>query len=69
MRTGCGPSLVDLQALLPDRANNMCGRNNFMIHADNRQANNTASNGCIIMSQATRRAIRAAGGGTLNVVR
>lgn len=47
----------------------MFGRSDFMIHADNRRMNQTASQGCIILDLATRTAMSACvgrpGGGDL----
>jgi RHS repeat-associated protein len=64
---GNGPLGHPQLPLNPNPNNNMCGRNNFLIHADNSQQNQSASHGCIIVSQPSRQTIHNAGGGTLNV--
>ncbi|GAA0508706.1 hypothetical protein GCM10009414_18060 [Tatumella terrea] len=43
--------------LIPDAANQMCGRSAFMIHGDSRRDPGTASQGCIVMDPQHRRAI------------
>ena len=45
--------------LTPDPGNEMHGRSDFWIHGDNPDMNQTASQGCIIMSRPTREAIAA----------
>jgi len=41
--------------------------NSFLVHGDNSQGNQSASQGCVICSRGTRDTINAAGGGSLNV--
>jgi Protein of unknown function (DUF2778) len=48
---GKGPVVAHLA---PDSTNQMFGRAGFMIHGDNRAANHTASEGCIIASHTIR---------------
>lgn len=43
--------------LTPDTANTMCGRSNFLIHADNVQLPGWASEGCIIFDLTARQRI------------
>jgi RHS repeat-associated protein len=43
--------------LAPDPTNNMHGRAGFLLHGDNRAANNTASQGCIIIPAKCRGAV------------
>jgi hypothetical protein len=60
-----GPYVMPLQ---PDAANRMFGRNGFFIHGDNRAMNNTASDGCIILSRLVRTLIAQSGDTNLTVV-
>jgi len=53
--------------LYPEPANNMLGRSGFFIHGDNSSMNHTASNGCIILGPAFRKAIVDSGDTTLVV--
>lgn len=46
-------------ALVPDSANNMFGRADFLIHGDNHAMNHSASHGCIILPLTIRRQIGA----------
>ena len=41
--------------LTPDAGNDMCGRSGFLIHADNIQLPGWASEGCIVVNDATKR--------------
>ena len=54
--------------LTPDTDNEMYGRDNFLIHADNNAHNNTASTGCIILRQEYREQIAESGVNRLHVV-
>ena len=47
--------------LYPDPANTMFGRFGFFIHGDNQFMNQTASNGCVIMSYDLRQQIASSG--------
>lgn len=60
-----GPNTITLS---PDAANNMFGRDNFLIHGDNSSVNFTASQGCIILNPTARAAIINSGITTLYVV-
>lgn len=53
--------------LYPDPANTMFGRFGFFIHGDNQFENNTASNGCVIMSYTIRQQIASSGDTNLTV--
>jgi RHS repeat-associated protein len=53
----------------PDATNAMCSRSGFLMHGDSIANPGTASEGCIIMSLATRTTIADAGGGTLTVTK
>ena len=54
--------------LTPDTNNEMNGRDDFFIHGDNTEMNNTASNGCIILSHNIRQMINDSDDKTLIVV-
>jgi len=43
--------------LEPDKGNNMCGRDGFLIHGDSKKEPGKASNGCIVLAQNFRRKI------------
>ena len=62
-----GPSPFSLR-LTPDPANDMCGRDGFLIHGDSIADPGTASNGCIILSRAQREQIWASPTKLLRVV-
>jgi hypothetical protein len=47
----------DALPLYPEPTNDMCGRSGFFIHGDNPRMNHTASNGCIILGPAFRKAM------------
>jgi hypothetical protein len=51
-----GPSPFSLR-LSPDPTNEMCGRDNFLIHGDSIAAPGTASDGCIILERTARERI------------
>lgn len=53
--------------LTPAAGNAAFGRSAFFMHGDNHAANHTASNGCIIMGPAIRRAVRDSGDRGLTV--
>lgn len=52
--TGSGHTLRNSMRLTPASTNSMYRRAGFLIHGDNRQRNQTASEGCIILSQDVR---------------
>jgi hypothetical protein len=54
--------------LIPVESNIMYGRAGFMIHGDNRDANQTASHGCIVAPHAVRVAVQSSGDNTLQVI-
>ncbi len=64
------PDLMGVLALslTPDPANQMFGRTDFFIHGDNDKLDYSASEGCIILSLATRRLIDAGQDKSLIVV-
>jgi type VI secretion system (T6SS) effector TldE1-like protein len=53
-----GPSPLSLR-LTPDAANDMCGRDGFLIHGDSIAEPGTASHGCIILNRLQREQIAA----------
>lgn len=59
-----GPFAIQLS---PRATTNTFGRAGFFIHGDNREANNSASQGCIIMHRNARTAIRNSGDTVLEV--
>lgn len=61
--TTSSPAPVTLP-LEPDAANEMCGRTGFLIHADNVTRPGWASEGCIVISDRTKREAIAASGVT-----
>lgn len=61
-----GPFSMDL---LPMAGTETFGRSALMIHGDNRQANGTASSGCVILARKWRNAIWDSGVRVLEVVR
>jgi RHS repeat-associated protein len=67
--TGSGTKLVGSERLTPQGGNEMFGRGGFLIHGDNAAHNDSASEGCIVTSRATRDAIGASGDRTLDVDR
>jgi hypothetical protein len=62
---GKGPIVAHL---IPDVADQMFGRSGFMIHGDNREANHSASEGCIILARPLRESIAASDDRRLEVV-
>lgn len=54
--------------LLPDVANEMFGRDNFLIHGDSHAHPGEASNGCIIQARAVREIIHDSGDRHLEVI-
>lgn len=54
--------------LTPQPENTMFGRSGFFVHGDNPAANQTASDGCIVTSRATRGIVAADQDATLVVV-
>ena len=54
--------------LYPDPGNTMFGRFGFFMHGDNQLMNNTASNGCIIMSYDIRHQVATSNDTVLTVV-
>lgn len=52
--------------LIPNENNAMHGRDGFLVHGDNHEANHTASEGCIIMPRLAR--IELSRGGTIKVI-
>jgi len=54
--------------LMPDPANEMCERGGFFMHGDNIELPGTASDGCIVMSRATRVKVNASPDKQLTVV-
>jgi hypothetical protein len=54
--------------LLPDPANQMFGRDGFLIHGDNSAMNHTASEGCIILTRDIRQRISDSGDTQLTVI-
>jgi hypothetical protein len=60
-----GPDAIPLT---PDPDNDMRGRGDFFIHGDHIGAPGCASNGCIIMSRATRRLLIASEDRQLSVI-
>ncbi len=67
--TGSGTKLAGSERLTPQGGSDMHGRGGFLIHGDNARQNNSASEGCIVTSRATRDAIGASGDRTLDVDR
>lgn len=59
---------VLVAALKPIRLTSTYGRDGFFIHGDNRLMNNTGSDGCIVLSNALRKALKATGETQLTVV-
>jgi hypothetical protein len=62
---GKGPIVAHL---IPDVADQMFERSGFMIHGDNREANHSASEGCIILARTLRELIAASADRRLEVV-
>ena len=62
-----GPSPFSLR-LTPEPANDMCGRDGFLIHGDSFADPGTASHGCIILSRLGRERINQSKLGALTVV-
>lgn len=54
--------------LLPISVAKLYGRDGFFIHGDNKSANHTASDGCIIMDHTLRLAVRNSGDTQIRVV-
>jgi hypothetical protein len=54
--------------LVPDKANEMFGRSEFLIHGDNIHTPGTASKGCVILDRGTRTNIWASGDLHLEVI-
>ncbi len=63
--THLGPLAIPLT---PDPANDMRGRADFFVHGDHIGAPGTASDGCIIMSHATRQLINQSNDKRLHVI-
>lgn len=63
-----GPHGPFVMRLTPDAANQMFGRDGFLIHGDSIVKPGTASHGCIIMGRLIRNAIAASGDHDLTVV-
>jgi len=61
---GKGPIVAHLT---PNEGTDCLGRSGFMIHGDNRAANHTASEGCIILSHTLRMLIQGSGDNQLIV--
>jgi hypothetical protein len=59
---------VEHESLTPINGTDTLGRSGFYIHGDNSAQDSSASNGCIILNNATRTAIDQSGIGTLTVV-
>lgn len=57
-----------VMALTPDPANQMFGRDGFLIHGDNPEMNHTASKGCIILARPFRQQIAASADRVLIVI-
>ena len=56
-----------VMGLTPDPANQMFGRDGFLIHGDNQAMNHTASKGCIILGRLIREQISASADSVLVV--
>lgn len=54
--------------LIPAESNTMFDRSGFMLHGDNRDANYTASHGCIVAPHVVRVAVTTSGDNQLKVV-
>jgi RHS repeat-associated protein len=65
--TGNGTSLPNSMTLTPDPSNNMFGRGGVLIHGDNSNGDNSASEGCIILNRSIRNKIANSGDNSLNV--
>jgi RHS repeat-associated protein len=61
-------NLLQSMVLTPDQANQMYGRDNFLIHGAHRNDQNNSSNGCIVVGRSTRDLIGNSGDNVLQVV-
>ena len=66
--TGQGHKLPASMRLDPAKGTETYGRSGFLIHGDNSQRNNSASNGCIILDRSIRNQIGGSGDNNLTVV-
>jgi uncharacterized protein RhaS with RHS repeats len=67
-RTNDGHNLPGSMRLYPDQNNEMFDRGGFLIHGDNANGNNSASEGCPIFNRNIRNQIGSSGDHTLRVV-
>jgi RHS repeat-associated protein len=65
--TGTGKTLPASMRLTPFSTNEMSGRTGFLIHGDNANGNQSASEGCPILNRDTRNLIGASGDNLLDV--
>lgn len=66
--TGNGTNLPSSMRLIPDPSNNMYGRSGFLIHGDNSNGNQSASEGCLVSNRDTRNRIGNSNDNILRVV-